>query len=98
MFLLLLITFGCYAIYWLVVTKGEVNRLGAKIPTAWLLLIPFANIYFLYKFTQGFSIFILDHPSDAFAYFLVLFFLWPFSTLIFQWHMNRYAGGFRSEH
>ena len=49
------VTFGIYAIYWVVKTKGEINSLGAKIPTAWLMIIPIANLYFFYKYAEGFS-------------------------------------------
>ncbi|MEM0473555.1 MAG: DUF4234 domain-containing protein, partial [Candidatus Aenigmatarchaeota archaeon] len=31
------LTFGIYFIYWMVATKNEINSLGAKIPTAWLI-------------------------------------------------------------
>ena len=41
--LLPLITFGIYSLYWQVKTKGEMNSLGADIPTAWLIVIPLVN-------------------------------------------------------
>jgi len=43
-YLFSIITFGIYAIYWLVSTKNDINSLGAKIPTAWLIIIPIANM------------------------------------------------------
>lgn len=39
-FLLSILTGGIYSWYWLVKTKGEMNKLGEKIPTAWIWLIP----------------------------------------------------------
>ena len=42
-------TCGFYYIYWLVNTKEDMNRLGAEIPTAWLIIIPFVNIYWLWR-------------------------------------------------
>lgn len=51
-----IITLGIYFIYWLVSTKNEINSLGAKIPTAWLLIIPIANIYWMYRYCEGFSL------------------------------------------
>ncbi len=48
-----LCTCGFYFIYWFVSTKTEMNRLGADIPTAWLLIIPFANIYWVWRWSQG---------------------------------------------
>ncbi len=47
-FLLSLITFGIYGIVWYVKTKNEMNARGAQIPTAWLLIIPIVNIYWLW--------------------------------------------------
>ncbi|MEW5896677.1 MAG: hypothetical protein AB1668_03230 [Nanoarchaeota archaeon] len=41
--------------YWAVSTKNEINSLGAKIPTAWLIIIPIANLYWAYKYCEGFS-------------------------------------------
>lgn len=52
-FFLSLFTFGIYAIVWHVKTKGELNRLGAHIPTAWLIIVPFANLYWLWKYSEG---------------------------------------------
>src|SRR5260221_9865286 len=52
-FFLSIITFGIYAIVWIVKTKDEMNRLGADIPTAWFLLIPFVNIWWYWKYSAG---------------------------------------------
>lgn len=51
--LLSLVTFGIYAIYWEVKTKGELTSQGAEIPTAWLIIIPIANLYWIYKYAVG---------------------------------------------
>ena len=51
--LLGLVTFGIYTIYWCVKTKGELVERGGDIPTAWLLIVPFANLYWLYKYFKG---------------------------------------------
>jgi len=47
------ITFGIYAIYWFVSTKKELNRNGAEIPTAWLLIVPLVNIWWMWKYYEG---------------------------------------------
>jgi hypothetical protein len=52
-FLLSLITFGIYALVWEVKTKGELKNLGADIPTAWLLIVPLANLYWVWKYCVG---------------------------------------------
>ena len=54
-YLFSIITFGIYAIYWSVSTKNEINTLGAQIPTAWLIIVPIANIYWAYKYCEGFA-------------------------------------------
>ncbi len=51
--LLTMLTLGIYGIYWLVKTKTEMNKLGANIPTAILIIIPFANFYWYWKYSQG---------------------------------------------
>ena len=47
------ITLGIYYLYWFVSTKNELNEKGAEIPTAWLLIIPFVNIYWIWKYYEG---------------------------------------------
>ena len=51
--LLPLVTFGIYFIYWQVKTKGAMKALGADIPTAWLIIVPFVNIWWMWKYSQG---------------------------------------------
>lgn len=54
-YLFTIITFGIYTIYWFVSTKRDINSLGAKIPTAWLMIIPIVNIYWMFKYLQGYT-------------------------------------------
>lgn len=51
--LLTVVTLGIYGIVWDVSTKKEMNRLGAEIPTAWLIIVPIVNIWWLYKYSEG---------------------------------------------
>lgn len=51
--LLPFVTFGIYSLYWHVSTKKELNEQGANIPTAWLLIVPIANIFWLWKYYEG---------------------------------------------
>ena len=51
--LLTFITFGIYGLYWEVSTKIEMKKLGADIPTAWLIIIPIANLWWIYKYCMG---------------------------------------------
>jgi len=56
-----LITIGIYSWYWAVKTKGEMNQLGEKIPTAWLWLIPIVGtIIWYWKYSQG-----VEHISNG---------------------------------
>lgn len=52
-FFLSIITLGIYSLVWEVKTKGEMNKLGANIPTAWLLIVPFVSLYWLWKYSEG---------------------------------------------
>jgi len=47
------ITFGIYQLYWFFVTKCEMNDRGADIPTFILFFIPFANIWWFWKYSEG---------------------------------------------
>jgi cytochrome bd-type quinol oxidase subunit 2 len=53
--ILTLITFGIYALVWHVQTKDELNAAyGTKVPTAWLILVPFVGaIYWLWKWSEA---------------------------------------------
>jgi len=53
-FLLGFVTLGIYSWYWAVKTKGEMNKLGEAIPTAWIWIIPFVgSIWWYWKYSQG---------------------------------------------
>ena len=39
----------------MVSTKNELNKLGADIPTGWLIIVPIANLYWIFKYCEGFS-------------------------------------------
>jgi len=55
---LMLVTFGIYSLIWHVKTKNEMVEEGADIPTAWLLIVPIANIYWYWKWCGG-----IDHVT-----------------------------------
>jgi len=48
-----MLTCGIYGFYWQIVTKNEINEVGGDIPTAWLLLVPIANFYWLWKYVES---------------------------------------------
>jgi len=89
-YLLSFITFGIYGIYWMVVTKNEINGLGAEIPTAWLIIIPIANIYWMYKYCEGFSEKVKkdDNPILWFVLYILVGIIMP---AIVQSELNKLA-------
>ena len=88
--LLSLITFGIYTVYWLVVTKREMVRGGAEIPTAWLVIVPIANFYWLWKFGEGVEMATKKEMSGGVA-FLLLVFLDIIGVVIVQSQLNKVA-------
>ena len=87
--LLMLVTFGFYMIYWFVVTKNELNATyGKHIPTGWLLIIPFINLYFLYEFAKAFANSVFNDDSRTIPYFLLLVLLMPVGIIICQSDIN----------
>jgi hypothetical protein len=81
-----LVTCGIYHIYWFVVTKNELNQRGADIPTAWLLIIPFVNLYWLWKFSDGVQRF---SGFSAIGSFLLTLFLGAIGAAIVQAQLNK---------
>jgi len=88
--LLLVVTLGLYFIYWGVKTKGELCRMGAKIPTAWLLIVPFAYFYFWYKYAEAFTIFV-KKGSDPMGYFLLMALLPWVGIVLLQSEFNKFV-------
>lgn len=86
-FLLPFVTFGIYALYWLVRTKTELNAAGAKIPTAILLIIPIANLYWLWKFGEGVD-YVTDRRMSTGVAFLLVLFLDIIGSAIIQSQLN----------
>lgn len=88
--LLSIITFGTYYIFWLVITKIQMNTKGAQIPTAWLLIIPLVNIYWLWKFSEGVELVTKKGMQTVIA-FLLLWLLDILGAAIVQNELNKVA-------
>jgi magnesium-transporting ATPase (P-type) len=88
--ILSIITFGIYPIYWLASTKGEINSLGAKIPTAWLIIVPIANIYLFYRYSEGFSIWVKKDNSPI-LWFLLFIVISPVAMILVQIELNKHS-------
>ncbi len=89
-YLLGIVTLGIYFIYWMVMTKRELNELGAEIPTCWLLIIPVANIYWIYRYAEGF-VKVLKPGDSPVLYFLVFWLISIVMPAIVQSELNRVA-------
>ena len=71
-FFLSIFTLGIYIIVWRVKTKGEMNRLGSNIPTAWLIIIPFVNIWWLWEYAGGVEKITNKAMSQVVAFILLI--------------------------
>jgi hypothetical protein len=87
-FFLPMVTFGIYSLVWEVKTKNEMNRLGADIPTAWLLIVPLANYYWLWKYCLGVEK-TTNNTMSAVMAFVLLFLLGTIGMAIIQNEFNK---------
>jgi len=85
-----MITFGIYGIYQTVVTKNEINGLDAEMPTAWLIIIPIANIYWMYKYCEGFSEKV-KKDNNTLLWFLLYILVGIIMPAIVQSELNKLA-------
>ena len=86
--ILSLITLGIYGIYWYVVIKREMNSQGAQIPTAWLIIIPFVNIYWQWKFSVGVQT-VTNKEMSAPVTFILLYLISIIGMAIVQSTLNK---------
>jgi hypothetical protein len=85
--LLPFVTLGIYGIYWQVKTKGEMNAVGANIPTAWLIIVPLVNIWWLWKYSEGVDQ-ATGHKLSGVLAFILLWLLGPIGAAIVQDSFN----------
>lgn len=69
--LLSIVTFGIYAIVWFVKTKNEMVARGADIPTAWLMIVPIASIWWMWKWAGGVEHVTRGKTQQVIAFILV---------------------------
>lgn len=86
--LLPLITFGIYGIVWFVKTKNEMNAKGSDIPTAWLIIIPFVNLWWMWKYSEGVDKTTSSQLSTVIS-FILLFLLGSIGMAIIQNEFNK---------
>ena len=79
-----LITLGIYSWYWAVKTKGEMNKLGEKIPTAWIWLIPIVgSIWWYWKYSEGVE-HVTNEKTNGILAFILLYILGFIGQAIIQ--------------
>lgn len=88
--LLTLVTLGIYSIVWMVKNKGEMVKLGADIPTSWLLIVPIANLYYYWKWSGGVEHVTRGKMSQVIS-FILLFVLGIIGMAIIQAELNKAA-------
>jgi hypothetical protein len=89
--LLSIVTLGIYSIVWFVKTKGEMVKCGADIPTAWLIIVPIASIYWMWKWAGGVEHVTRGKQSQVIAFILV-FVLGLIGMAIVQSELNKVEG------
>ena len=87
-----LITFGIYFIYQQVSTKKDMNSKGATIPTAWLMIIPIVNIYWIYKYAEGYSA-VLKKDDKKILWFLLFWLIGIVTPALVQIELNKSSSG-----
>ena len=87
--LLPFITFGIYSWYWAVKTKGEMNALGEKIPTAWIWLIPIiGTIWWFWEYSKGVE-HVTNEKINSILAFVVMWLLGSIGQAILQDSFNK---------
>lgn len=89
-YLLGFITLGIYFIYWFVQTKNEMNAMGADVPTAWLMIVPIANLYLMYKYCEAFSVYV-KKDDNAIMWFILYVIVGIIMPAIVQSELNKLA-------
>jgi hypothetical protein len=71
-FVLGILTGGIYQLYWAVQTKSNINRLGGTIPTAWWLIVPIANIWWLWRYSEEVEKVTKGDVGKVFAFIMLI--------------------------
>lgn len=86
-----ILTLGIYFIYWEISTKNEINdEFKTDIPTGWLLIIPIANIYWLYRYAEAF-VTKVKGDDDTALWFIIFLLAGIIMPWIVQSELNKLA-------
>jgi hypothetical protein len=88
--ILAMVTCGIYGVVWYVKTKGEMKAQGADIPTAWLLIVPIGNLFWLWKWASGVQQITAFGAAGA---FVLCLFLGPIGMAVVQSQFNKVTAG-----
>ena len=94
--LVITLTLGSIVLIWYVKTKDKLNAKGANIPTAWLVIVPFVGIYWVWKFSEGVE-YITNKSMTAITAFLLLLLLGPIGAMIINGNIKKYISETPSE-
>ena len=83
------VTLGIYFLYWMYKTKNELNELGANIPSFILYFIPIVNIYWLYRYTEGWAY--VTKKDNAVIYFILFLLVGIIMPYLVQRDLNEIA-------
>lgn len=89
-FVLTLVTFGLYTFYWAFVTAAELNEQGAEVPHPIVSLVPFVNLWWLWRFSKAVAMQSEGAWSPLLAY-VVLLLLPGIGSALVQSSFNRRA-------
>jgi hypothetical protein len=88
-FFLSIFTFGIYPVVWCFKTRRELYNSGYDIPTAWLLFIPFVNLYWLWRYAEAVEE-ATDGANTKIVYFILMLpFIQAVGHAIIQHEFNR---------
>ena len=83
------LTLGIYFLYWMYKTKNELNELRANIPSFILYFIPIVNIFWLYKYTEGWAY--VTKKDNAVIYFIIFLLVGIIMPYLVQKDLNEIA-------
>ena len=94
--LLPIITLGIYSLVWNVKTKNELNKTGVanRIPSAWLLIVPIGNIFWLVSFSRSARLY--NGSGSTAGTFWLLAIFGPIGEAVLQARFNRTIKGVAS--
>lgn len=89
---LFIITLGIYGLYWFIKTRRELVDRGASIPTTILIIIPIANLYYLYMWSMGAAKVLKKENMFGYLLTILMILISPIGALVAQNEFNKVPG------